>query len=314
MKINQELLNKWLIIIKNNWKLFSIGGVIFLFLVITLLIPGKDKGDSANPARENTVNGPTGSAGKSSAKKPFNLFGIFPQTDKNKKNDQVSDSSIFPTPPLGLQSTKDKFTISSLSASGNQTGKTIIGSTTVRTTQGTISTQANIQSDVAGNDQQDLIRIVFQNPDGSTTTYIPPGTPPDEVRWGRYTNEKSKYAINFPSNWQFFYSIDADGHEGIALYPPNTNPNDQSSPFIGFGITEKFVLPTVGDATDAYVTPLVVDGVLGSLYTNGPLGNSYVASVLQYSSKHFGLGASKSDTTFAYVYYYMLNSLTFNTQ
>ncbi len=247
-------------------------------------------------------------------KKPFNPFAIFDKPeetdDSNKSTADTSLKNIHSGNPLAPIPSS----IKKIQSDGKVTAQPLVGGSIVQTTQGTINSTGNIQTGVDSNTQVDNIRIVFQNPDGTTTTYIPPGTPPDEVRWGRYSNTTSKYAINIPINWQFVYSIDGNGHEGVALYPPNVNVNDPNVPYIGFGITESFLLPVAGNVENSYTTPLIVDGITGTLYTNGSLGNSYVASVLQYSGKYFGLGASKSDATFAYVYYYMINSLTFNTE
>lgn len=271
-------------------------------------------GSSRNPTRvedetANNTNNQTTNATPS--KKPFNPLGLFENSEKNddssKKTIATSLENIHsgdPSAPIPASLKKVQ--------NGQVTSQPLTSGSIIQTTQGSINPNGNIQTGVDSSTQVDNIRIVFQNPDGTTFTYIPPGTPPDEVRWGRYTNDKFKYAINFPINWQFVYSLDENGNEGVALYPPNVDPNSSSSPFIGYGTTDNFSLPTVLDTTGALATPLIVDGYQGTLYTNGPVGQSYIASVLKYSNKFFGLGASKSDATFAYVYYYMINSLTFN--
>jgi hypothetical protein len=301
MELDKE---KVLQFVKKQKKPLLFGGVILLVLFVTLAIPSGKKAPSIGG-----VPPPTN--------KPFNPFGLFGKEQKEEKtavNTQEAVEKSLNNIHSGNPSAPIPTGIVRINPNGTKTTQSVGTGGTIRTAQGTISLQSNIQSGVNSNDQADILRIVFRNPDGSTTSYIPPGTPPNEVRWGRYTNDRFNYAINYPVNWQFFYTIDADGHEGIALYPPYVNVNDPKSPYVGFGLTERFLLPTLGNTANALITPIRVDGVSGDLYTEGPLGPSYMASVFQYNGKYFGLGSSISDATFAYVYYYMLYSLTFNTQ
>lgn len=304
---------KVMIFLKEQWKPVMLGTLIVLGLVITILIPSKNS-SQGNPTKNVTNKNGANTTGNNSVtdKKPFNLFGFL--IDKKEKTDgstQRSASAALINIPTGNPAVTIPSTIIKKSASGTSTTQTLNQNGTTQTAQGIIDTQVNIQTGVNSNTQPDNIAIVFQNPDGSTFTYIPPGTPPDDVRWGRYKNTKSNYEINYPSNWQFVYSIDSDGFEGIALYPPGADINNRNSPLIGFGMSASFLLPTVGDTGGALKTPLIVDGKNGSLYTNGSFGDSYIASILSYSGNYFGLGSSKTDATFAYVYYYMINSLTF---
>jgi hypothetical protein len=296
-----------LIFIKSQKIPLALGGVIIVILLTTFLIPSGNKKPSgiANTNGRNVQ--PT--------KKPFNPFGFLSDKKKDESNVPTQDavSASLKNIHSGNPQAPIPTGIIKTTQSGSSTTQKISGNT-IQTTQGSLNPQSNIQTGVDSNTEVDSIRIIFRNPDGTTTTYIPPGTPPNEVRWGRYTNTKTNYAINYPSNWRLKYSIDNDGNEGITLHPPYVDANDPKSPFIGFGMSDKFLLPAVSDSTKVLITNIRVDGVSGDLYTEGSLGRSYIASIFNYKNKYFGLGASISDATFAYVYYYMLYSLTFNTQ
>jgi hypothetical protein len=313
MTMNKEQINRLIYLAKNQWKPIALGVLILVSLIVTLLIPSggkdakeEDPGAAVRMASENSADSPT------PTKKPLNPFGFL--FDKDKE-DKEAGGAVRPTPPAFpgnvINENTSRSTVTKVNSDGTSSTQTISGTGSIKTSQGIINPNTNIEKDISGNEDQDNIAIVFQNPDGTTTKYIPPGTPPDEVRWARYINRKENYEINYPFNWQFVYSVDGNGHEGIALYPPGVNKNDPRSQYVGFGVTRSFLLPAVGDTSNALVTPIRVDGVSGDLYTNGPLGNSYIASIFSYNGNYFGLGASKSDTTFAYVYYFMLHSLTF---
>ncbi len=299
--------------LRNQWKPVGLIVITFLILIVTLLIPSGGKNNTRNnPGRQgisnqSTKNSPD-SSNKSSSPLSF-LFGTKKESSNTKQ--QIIPTGV-KTPPNVITSNTSQSTVTRIQPDGTATTQKVTGTSVVNTTQGTINPNTNIATDLTSNTQQDILSMVFQNPDGTTFTYIPPGTPPDEVRWARYTNNIAKYAINYPYNWQFVYSVE-NGNEGIALYPPGSNPNDPNSQYIGFGIANNFLLPTTNEGSvSAHITPIIADGVPGNLYTNGAIGNSYIASVFSYSGKYFGLAGSKSDTTFAYVYYYMLQSLTFN--
>ncbi len=313
MKIDNLTKEGIIIFLRAQWKPVTLGGIILLSLFITLLIPNKARNSLSNPTGNTLGRENNNSTNKPESKKqPFNPFGFL--FDNNVKKGKLANEASSPLKniPNGNTTVQIPSTIVKVQPNGTRIKQSINSTGTTQTAQGTIQQNSNLQTGVDSNVKADDIRIIFQNPDGTTFTYIPPSTPPGEVRWGRYSNTKSKYAINYPSNWQFLYSTDSNGFEGVALYPPGVDPNDANSPFIGFGMSASFLLPAASNIAGAYVTPLTVDGIHGSLYTNGSLGASYIASTLSYSSNYFGLGASKSDATFAYVYYYMLNSLTFN--
>jgi hypothetical protein len=298
---------------KARWKPLAAVGIVLFMLFITLLIPGKSKNATNTiPTNRGSVNGSSGT--NNLTNKTANPLDLLFGTGKSRQTqNQKVETSVVKPPPDAINAKTSVSSITKVLQNGSKEVQKVTANSIFSTAQGTINPNASIAQDLASNTHADNITIAFLNPDGSTFTYIPPGTPPDDVRWARYTNENDKYAINYPFNWQFVYSFN-NGHEGVALYPPGVDLNDSNSPFIGFGVSDAFHLPAVGNSTGAYVTPIVVDGIAGDLYTNGSLGNSYVASVLPDSGRYFGLGSKISSTTFIYVYYYMLHSLTFNVQ
>ena len=314
MKIDKEQLDRIIIFVKKQWKPVSLAILILVSLIITLTIPGDRKNnlDTHPGAGGKLRNNNTSKNSPTPTEKPSNPFKFLFGNEDEKISPTVAI-----TPPAFPQNvvteSTQKSTITKISSDGTTTTETVSAGSALKTSQGTIDTNINV-GETTGSEEEDYIAIIFQNPDGTTTNYIPPGTPPDEVRWARYINEVGDYEINYPFNWQFVYSADSNGHEGIALYPPGVNKNDPNAPFIGFGITQSLLLPTADNKTKVLKTPIQVDGIPGELYTNGPLGASYIASVFTYNSNYFGLGGSKSDVTFAYVYYFMIHSLTFNTE
>lgn len=313
MRIDNEQISQLIIFCKKQWKPLALCGLIFFSLLITLTIPSNAKKSNIPPINTQGRIPNDGSEKKpDSEKKPFNLLG-FLFNQKKEESKQQDNSQALNNLPNVISPQTTLSTVTQLKSDGTKVVQKLDGKSVISTAQGTINPNVNLNNVISGNVQQDNISMVFLNPDGTTTTYIPPGTPPDEIRWAEYTNHNDKYAIIYPYNWKFFYSV-SDGHEGIALYPPGVDPLDSKSPYIGFGMTDDFHVPIAGEAQGTYLTPIIVDGETGGLYTNGPLGNSFIASVISYNGKYFGLGSSKSDATFAYVYFYMINSINFNAE
>ncbi len=224
--MNSELRKeKLLSFVKAQWKLLALGGLILISLVVTLVIPAGNKTAQVTPGTN--INNGVGSAPNNNTptKKPFNPFGFLQNSqDKDKSNTKNQTDTSLKNINSGNTNAPIPSVITKIASNGSKTTQPLSSGSTTQTTQGTISSDGSIQTGVDSNTQPDGIAVVFDNGDGTTTTYVPPGTPPDEVRWGRYTNNTSKYAINFPSNWQYFYSIDANGYEGTALYPPGVDP------------------------------------------------------------------------------------------
>ncbi len=240
---------------------------------------------STGQSGANAVSGPTSATGKSS-------FGGAPLT---------GSSGTTTTPSRSGTSSSGTTTSSGGSAgsSGSSTGGSSVGAT---------ATPIPTSTPVPAN-----IQVIFQNPDGTTTNYIPPHTPPLEVKWGRYTNYQDNYAIDYPVNWQIDVSSVA-GHEGVTVYAPGVDVTDSESSHIGFGWSTSYLIAASGSLSNTFDTAIIADSVSGTLYTNGPLGQSFIATIFPYNSGYFGLGSSSSDESFVYVYYYMLYSLRFNIQ
>lgn len=303
-----------LIFFKTQWKYIIPGVMITLVLLLLIIFATKKNKTPSTPTANIRINGVIPAGIITPTKKPFSLIGLFGGSEKKSAtvlNTKTTDKKL-KNIPSGDLSAAIPSVITRVASSGSKSTQALSAGSSVQTSQGTIDPIANIQTGVDSNKQPDNISVIFKNPDGTTTTYIPAGTPPGDIRWGRYTNNKSKYAINYPINWQFTYTLDEFGFEGIALYPPGADLNDKNGPHIGFGMSETFLLPSaLSTAGTPYTTPIKSDGITGNLYTNGPLGNSYIASTFKYNGYYFGLGSTKSDPLFAYIYYYMIYSLTF---
>lgn len=259
---------------------------------ITTTVPGQQsQTTTSGQSGGNTVSGPTSATGKSN-------FGGAPLTVRSGNTTTTTTGS---SSSQGSQSSGGSAGGSSSGGtSGNSPGGTSGGGTTTAPIPTNTPVPANIQ-------------VVFQNPDGTTTNYVPPGTPPLEVRWGRYTNYQDGYAIDYPINWQIDVQS-VDGHEGVTVYAPGADVNNSESPHIGFGWSSSYLIAASGPLANAFDTAIIADGVSGTLYTNGPLGQSFIATIFPYHSGYLGLGSNSSDASFAYVYYYMLYSLRFNIQ
>lgn len=330
--------------IKQQKYLLGLGGVttVFLIGIVVMSISARSsvqKGGMSQSTQPTGIIRHESAAGQTSEKtqgqpasgvRDFFAFFSKPQS-RSESSGQSSPVANGSSPQS--ESTTEGSTFSGVRSSwgntpvtGNGSGTTGSSSTTQKTSQTSSATQSQ-----SGSSQSQTttgakatstptaptstpvppnIQIVFENPDGSTTSYKPPGTPPTEVKWGRYVSYQDHYAIDYPVNWQIDVGI-VDGHEGITLYAPGANKNDPETPYIGFGWSESYLVAASGSLTNAYDTSLLISGIPGTLYTDGPLGSSFIASIFPYQNGYFGLGTNVSDATFAYVYYYMLHSLEF---
>lgn len=150
-------------------------------------------------------------------------------------------------------------------------------------------------------------QIVFINPDGESEVYTPPDTPPVEITWATYTNQLEHYAIDYPSNWQIVttqYML----HEAVLIYAPGADPGDPDVQYISYGWSSYFYPPQA-----SYVGSFTLDGVQGTIYTNGSIGTSFIAGVFNYANGFLVLNNNVSDEIFAYVFNHMILSLDFNT-
>lgn len=150
-------------------------------------------------------------------------------------------------------------------------------------------------------------QIVFINSNGQSQTYIPPDTPPVEITWARYTNQLEHYAIDYPSNWQI-YKMQYMKHEAVFIYAPGADVSDPNVQYISYGWSTYFYPPVA-----SYIGSFTLDGVPGTIYTNGSIGSTYIAGVFNYANGFLNLNNNVSDATFAYIFDHMLLSLDFNT-
>lgn len=218
-------------------------------------------------------------------------------------------------------------TATSNATATNGSGSTQSGNTSRQT--GVTNGSPNTSTSTAGNQQNNPnnsqtsqssvgspstpIQIIFKTPDGGTQVYTPPATPPVDITWGRYVNAADRYSIDYPTNWQVV-KTSYNGHEGVSLYLPGTNPSDPNAQYIGFGLASYYLLPAQNSQDSTYSYPISIGSTNGTMYTQGVLGNGSVAAVFQYEQGSFGLGSNVSDPDFIYVYNYMLQSLTFGPQ
>jgi hypothetical protein len=201
--------------------------------------------------------------------------------------------------------------------SGTSTSNTTQSNSGSTTSQNNPTSQQNTQNTTTNTSSGDTgtnnVPIIFKTPDGGYQTYTPPDTPPVDITWSTYVNAADRYSIQYPSNWQVV-KTEYNGHEGISVYAPGTDPSSPGTQFIGFGFASYYLLPQGSSEQSTYSYPITVDGINGTMYTQGVLGNGSVASVFQYASGSFGVGSSVSDPDFIYIYNYMLQSLDFGPQ
>lgn len=150
-------------------------------------------------------------------------------------------------------------------------------------------------------------KIVFIGPNGEQI-YSPPTVPPVSITWAKYTNTLEKYSIDYPINWQVVHTSYRD-HEALFIYAPGSDPSDPDVQYISFGWSSYYYPPTAN-----YVGSFIQDGVPGTIYTNGALGESYIAGVFQYFNGFLILNNNVSDEVFAYIFNHMILSLDFNIQ
>ncbi len=292
--------------------LLVILGVISLTASIILLSGEGD--ENVIDRRTPSSNRVGDSSDVSPTKSPFNLFGLLNNSasEDDKKNETQANKQALTNISNGNPSASVPSYITLVNSGGSVTTQPLSSSGVTSTLQGSINPNSSIQQGVDSS-SDDNIAIKFEVPNGGSFTYIPPGTPNAEIKWGRYKNEVYNYALNYPINWQQEFAIDNEGHELLTLYPPGVDTNNPNSPFIAFAFSSLFDI--VGThLEDGFATSIVVDGQKGNLYTDGEIGFSYITSFINYLDGSFGLTASKSDETFAYIYYYMINSIDFNTK
>lgn len=177
-------------------------------------------------------------------------------------------------------------------------------------TQAQISTNPTIYPTPFGNPTDvpsSAPKIVFINSNGQSQVYTSPATPPVEITWARYTNQLEHYSIDYPSNWQIV-TTQYRGHEAIFIYTPGADPSDSDVQYISYGWSTYFYPPVA-----SYVGSFTLDGVSGTIYTNGSIGSTFIAGVFNYANGFLVLNNNISDEIFAYIFNHMILSLDFNT-
>ena len=98
-----------------------------------------------------------------------------------------------------------------------------------------------------------------------------------------------------------------NGHENITLYEPGDEGNIDKPSIAFVGWKADFLASSA-----SYTGQIMLNGVPGTIYTNGPLGLSSISVVFQYTYGYFALGSSTSNPVFIYVFDHMLHSIDFN--
>ncbi len=179
-------------------------------------------------------------------------------------------------------------------------------------TQASPSTAQSANNSSGANIAQQ-IQIIFKTSNGGTQAYVPPSTPPVAVTWKRYINVADRYAIDYPANWQIIMT-QYNGHEGMSIYLPGSDPGSPGVQYIGFGLANYYLLPAGNSQQYTYSYPVTVSNINGTMYTQGVLGSGSIATVFPYNQGFFGMGSSISNATFIYIYNHMLQSLSFGPQ
>ncbi len=242
-------------------------------------------------------------------------------------NRKIDTDAINPQSPLVTGAhveNADKKNSLSVTGSGNVQNQDSQNSTSNSSKQGGMSSSDGLvntshsQTSVNSNNGNSVnltptpvtsVQIIFQDPNGQTQVYTPPSTPPVQVTWAVYDNPQDRYMIQYPSNWQMIKNV-SNNHEGIAVFPPGYDINSPDTPHIGLGVAANYTMPQVNN-NPPYVVPIVVDGVNGTLYTQGALGQSYIASIFPRFNGSFGIASNVSTLDITYIYNYMLTSIIF---
>ncbi len=148
----------------------------------------------------------------------------------------------------------------------------------------------------------------IQSGTGTPQPNVTQGIQPTGITWQAYFNNRDLYSIEYPVGWQAIKTI-YNNHEGVALYPPNPDPNVGLQE-IGFGISQfSYGMPGVTTDNASSVTDIMVDGYPGKLYTQGSFQSNTIAAVFKYGNNYFGIGGTTNNSLMTYVFDYMLSSL-----
>jgi len=306
------------IIDKYPWLLMVVPIIIVAIIAFFLLSekhnsPGSTQvstGSAPNSQSTSVSNSQASSASSNSQTSGFNPFVFLLRLLGFDKQSNTSSQTA-----NGTSNTVDNSQTSQTGSSSNQTtgSNNSTSTTTGGSTQNTTGSSQTLQSSGVSPTPATPIQIIFKAPGGGTQVYIPPVTPPVDITWGRYVNAADRYSIDYPTNWQVV-KTEYNGHEGVSIYLPGTNPGDPNVQYIGFGLATYYLLPGQNSQQSTYSYPISVGSTNGTMDTQGVLGNGSMAAVFSYEQGSFGLGSNVSDPDFIYVYNYMLQSLTFGPQ
>ncbi len=288
-------------------KILSALFALIIIMLISITVLSLTQHDSKNiPFLSSIFIKPTTISPSASVTQPKEMISLAGTTiNPQKANPTITPSSRptnitlsqSPTTPTGASSVNQPTTAQSTPGASGQTQPTTPANPTL------YPTPVGNPTTVPSSDPQ----IVFIDSNGQSQTYIPPGTPPVEIIWARYTNQLEHYAIDYPSNWQIV-TTQYMGHEAVFIYAPEADPGDPDVQYISYGWSTYFYPPTA-----SYVGSFVLDGVQGTIYTNGSIGSSFIAGVFNYANGFLVLNNNVSDEIFAYIFNHMVLSLDFNT-
>lgn len=233
---------------------------------------------------------------------------LFHTNDSNTTSEstQSAQSTQNSTSALNVPQTNSQ----AVSQQVQPTGITQESGTSGTGTNNSIGDQPPSQTQ-GSNPNQTTFQIVFTGPDG-TQTYTPPDSPPEPVTWATYVDNTYHYSIQYPANWQIVNGK-SNFSKGYTLFLPGENAGDITQEYIAFGWSNYNLFPAIALNDDgSTMSPALVTGVTGTIYTKGPMGISYVVSIFPYQSGYFGLITYSSDPNILYIYQYMMQSLTFN--
>jgi len=297
-------------------------GIVAYFFLTTLHTSPTQETPPPNIVSTTQINGKAATSQPENAQNPqttqnsgFNAFAFILRLLglSSSPTTQTTNATSQHSAGTGQQSSQSSQTGTNTNQNTNATGTNGSGQSTPQNANSGTGGSGNSSSTGSGGSSSNQVPIIFKSPDGGTQEYYPPTTPPVSVTWGRYVNADDRFSIDYPSNWQVV-KTQYNGHEGISLYLPGTDPTDPNAQYIGFGTASYYLLPAVNSLESTYTYGITVGSTNGTMYTQGVLGNGSVAAVFSYEQGSFGLGSNVSDPDFIYVYNYMLQSLTFGPQ
>ena len=242
-----------------QYKYYCIGiSVVAVYIVSGILfvaVPKKHISLPVSTSEQNTSSAKNENQNPQSAKKSTNsFFGLFSfgNPDKSTSNtDKISPTQSQDSKTKDYGNSINTLRNSSLNVASKSNGSpqnssnSLVSSTHISGENGT-GTTPNAPVD-----------IQFQDANGKTITYTSSAAPAFAVIWFRYTNFQDHYAIDYPSNWIIIKTL-FKGHEGLNLFPPDTDTNQNNPPKIGVGWTNKYYLPNASGPNGALIQSITL--------------------------------------------------------